>query len=81
MNLLFLNKMERKEHTTSLFYKVEIFDTKLSPSNWQVQGIKVAGLSSPVSRMDFCIFTLNLAVGSESGLVRCLSLLTTTFHS
>lgn len=57
-----------------------MFDTKLYPSNWQVQGIKVAGLSSPVSRLDFCIFTLNLAVGSESGLVRYLSLLNTIFH-
>ncbi|XP_062002443.1 uncharacterized protein LOC133720246 [Rosa rugosa] len=40
----------------------------------EVQGIKVAGLSSPVSRMDFCSFTLNLAVGSESGLVRIYNL-------
>nr|XP_011466469.1 PREDICTED: uncharacterized protein LOC101312178 isoform X2 [Fragaria vesca subsp. vesca] len=40
----------------------------------EVQGIKVAGLNSPVSRMDFCIFTLNLAVGSESGLVRIYNL-------
>lgn len=57
-----------------------MFDTKLSRFNWQMQGIKVAGLSSPVSRLDFCIFTLNLAVGSESGLVRYLSLLNTIFH-
>ena len=39
----------------------------------------MAGSSSPVSKMDFCIFTLNLAVGSESGLVRYLSPLTTIF--
>lgn len=44
------------------------------PYNWQVQGIKVAGSSAPVSQMDFCAFTLNLAVGSECGLVRYLSL-------
>ncbi|XP_050381302.1 uncharacterized protein LOC126798390 isoform X2 [Argentina anserina] len=40
----------------------------------EVQGIRVAGLSSPVSGIDLCISTLNLAVGSESGLVRIYNL-------
>ncbi|KAM1597810.1 hypothetical protein EV1_032583 [Malus domestica] len=40
----------------------------------EVQGIKVAGSSAPVSQMDFCAFTLNLAVGSECGLVRIYNL-------
>ncbi|KAM1198450.1 hypothetical protein ACFX2H_009798 [Malus domestica] len=36
----------------------------------EVQGIEVAGSSAPVTRLDFCAFTLNLAVGNECGLVR-----------
>ncbi|XP_056172562.1 uncharacterized protein LOC115672298 isoform X1 [Syzygium oleosum] len=35
----------------------------------QVQGIQVAGLTASVSSLDLCVFTLNLAVGNESGLV------------
>ncbi|XP_030537203.1 uncharacterized protein LOC115745765 isoform X2 [Rhodamnia argentea] len=35
----------------------------------QVQGIQVAGLTAAVSSLDLCVFTLNLAVGNESGLV------------
>ncbi|ONI03742.1 hypothetical protein PRUPE_6G279100 [Prunus persica] len=38
------------------------------------QGIKVAGSSAPVSRLDFCVFTLNLAVGNECGLVQIYNL-------
>ncbi|BBH06284.1 transducin family protein / WD-40 repeat family protein [Prunus dulcis] len=40
----------------------------------EVQGIKVAGSSAPVSRLDFCVFTLNLAVGNECGLVQIYNL-------
>ncbi|XP_048439524.1 uncharacterized protein LOC103930534 isoform X2 [Pyrus x bretschneideri] len=36
----------------------------------EVHGIEVAGSSAPVTRLDFCAFTLNLAVGNECGLVR-----------
>ncbi|KAB2630515.1 hypothetical protein D8674_008034 [Pyrus ussuriensis x Pyrus communis] len=36
----------------------------------EVHGIEVAGSSAPVTRLDFCTFTLNLAVGNECGLVR-----------
>ncbi|XP_060674282.1 uncharacterized protein LOC107430890 isoform X2 [Ziziphus jujuba] len=40
----------------------------------EVQGIKVAGSSSPISEMDFCFFTLRLALGNECGLVRIYNL-------
>ncbi|PQQ01050.1 uncharacterized protein Pyn_18909 [Prunus yedoensis var. nudiflora] len=40
----------------------------------EVQGIKVAGSRAPVSRLDFCVFTLNLAVGNECGLVQIYNL-------
>ncbi|XP_024026433.1 uncharacterized protein LOC21399448 isoform X3 [Morus notabilis] len=35
----------------------------------QVQGIKVAGSSAPVSELDFCYLTFSLALGNECGLV------------
>ncbi|XP_059428888.1 uncharacterized protein LOC132162629 isoform X1 [Corylus avellana] len=40
----------------------------------EVQGIKVAGSSAPVTKLDFCFFTLSLAVGNECGLVRLYDL-------
>ncbi|KAI9115963.1 hypothetical protein K1719_012893 [Acacia pycnantha] len=36
----------------------------------EVQGIKVAGSSAPVTKLDFCSVSLQLAVGNECGLVR-----------
>ncbi|PON51137.1 WD repeat containing protein [Parasponia andersonii] len=40
----------------------------------QVQAIKVAGSSAPVSELDFCCLTLSLALGNECGLVRVYNL-------
>lgn len=48
--------------------RIRIFQMKAL--NCQVQHIQVAGLTAPVSSLDLCVFTLNLAVGNESGLVR-----------
>ncbi|KAK9289677.1 hypothetical protein L1049_007835 [Liquidambar formosana] len=36
----------------------------------EVQGIKVAGSSASVTKLDFCFLSLRLAVGNECGLVR-----------
>ena len=44
-------------------------------NDYQVQGIKVAGSSAPVSELDFCYLTLSLALGNECGQVRCLTFL------
>ncbi|XP_028760928.1 uncharacterized protein LOC114719585 isoform X2 [Neltuma alba] len=50
----------------------------------EVPGIKVAGSSAPVTKLDFCSVSLRLAVGNECGLVRvyCLKGLSdgTKFH-
>lgn len=35
----------------------------------------MAGSSAPVSELDFCYLTFSLALGNESGLVRCLAFL------
>ncbi|KAL6336520.1 hypothetical protein AAG906_022461 [Vitis piasezkii] len=40
----------------------------------EVQGIKVAGSSASVSKLDFCHLTLSLAVGNACGLVRVYDL-------
>ncbi|KAL5550468.1 hypothetical protein UlMin_000644 [Ulmus minor] len=40
----------------------------------EVQAIKVAGSSAPISALDFCFLTLNLALGNECGLVRIYNL-------
>ncbi|KAE8650981.1 uncharacterized protein LOC101217343 [Cucumis sativus] len=42
--------------------------------NGELEGIKVAGLSAPVSKLDFCCATTSLAVGNECGLVRVYDL-------
>lgn len=42
--------------------------------DWQVQGTNVAGLSAPVTTLNFCWLTLSLAVGNECGVVRTFSL-------
>ncbi|KAL4351252.1 hypothetical protein GQ457_06G006010 [Hibiscus cannabinus] len=49
----------------------------------EVQGTDVAGSSAPVTTLDFCCQTLNLAVGNECGVVRIYNLgssNTTSFH-
>ncbi|OIW07459.1 hypothetical protein TanjilG_24321 [Lupinus angustifolius] len=40
----------------------------------ELQGIKVAGSSAPVTKLDFCPVSLLLAVGNECGLVRIYNL-------
>ncbi|XP_041023794.1 uncharacterized protein LOC121264600 [Juglans microcarpa x Juglans regia] len=40
----------------------------------EVKGVKVAGLSDPVTKLDFCSSNLSLAVGNESGQVRLYDL-------
>lgn len=35
-----------------------------------MEGIRVAGSSTPITELDFCFFTLSLALGNECGLVR-----------
>ncbi|XP_065853138.1 uncharacterized protein [Euphorbia lathyris] len=40
----------------------------------KVEGVEVAGFGGPVSAIDFCSLTLNLAVGNECGLVRIYNL-------
>ncbi|KAL4032057.1 hypothetical protein IC575_010357 [Cucumis melo] len=42
--------------------------------NGELEGIKVAGLSAPVLKLDFCCATTSLAVGNECGLVRVYDL-------
>ncbi|KAE8711656.1 Transducin family protein / WD-40 repeat family protein, putative isoform 2 [Hibiscus syriacus] len=49
----------------------------------EVQGTDVAGSDAPVTTLDFCWQTLNLAVGNECGVVRVYNLgnsNTTSFH-
>lgn len=38
--------------------------------DWQVDGLQVASFNAPISNVDFCSLTSNLAVGNEHGLVR-----------
>uniref|UniRef100_A0A2N9H7E9 V-SNARE coiled-coil homology domain-containing protein n=1 Tax=Fagus sylvatica TaxID=28930 RepID=A0A2N9H7E9_FAGSY len=40
----------------------------------EVQAVKVAGSSAPITKLDFCAITLSLAVGNECGLVRLFDL-------
>ncbi|KAJ4837684.1 hypothetical protein Tsubulata_013493 [Turnera subulata] len=40
----------------------------------EVQGVNVAGFTSPVSVLDVCFHTLNMAIGNEHGLVRIYNL-------
>ncbi|KAF7825527.1 Syntaxin-binding protein 5 [Senna tora] len=40
----------------------------------EVEGIKVAGSSAPVTKLDFCSVSSHLAVGNECGLVRVYNL-------
>ncbi|EEF30276.1 nucleotide binding protein, putative [Ricinus communis] len=40
----------------------------------KVEGVEVAGFSSPVSSLDFCPLTLTLAVGNKHGVVRIYNL-------
>ncbi|XP_038903847.1 LOW QUALITY PROTEIN: uncharacterized protein LOC120090335 [Benincasa hispida] len=40
----------------------------------ELEGLKVAGLSAPVLKLDFCSATTSLAVGNECGLVRVYDL-------
>lgn len=49
---------------------LQIYIFQIKALNCQVQGIQVAGLTASVSSLELCVFTLNLAVGNESGLVR-----------
>ncbi|XP_057979666.1 uncharacterized protein LOC131165686 isoform X2 [Malania oleifera] len=41
----------------------------------EVKGIKIAGASESISALEFCSFTLNLAIGNESGQVRLCKLI------
>ena len=54
----------------NMFFRSATSVTQLISYDWQVQGIKVAGSSASVSKLDFCYLTLSLAVGNASGLVR-----------
>ncbi|XP_037491449.1 uncharacterized protein LOC105646578 isoform X2 [Jatropha curcas] len=40
----------------------------------KVEGVEVVGFNAPVSSLDFCSLTLNLAVGNEHGLVQIYNL-------
>ncbi|GMN40348.1 hypothetical protein TIFTF001_009573 [Ficus carica] len=57
---------------------VRIWDATFPVLNFllegQVQGIKVAGSSAPVSELDFCYLTLSLALGNECGQVHIYDL-------
>ncbi|XP_007026669.2 PREDICTED: uncharacterized protein LOC18597526 isoform X1 [Theobroma cacao] len=48
--------------------------TLISVLEGEVQGTNVAGLSAPVTTLNFCWLTLSLAVGNECGVVRIYNL-------
>lgn len=66
--------MARLEFSMSFMVRLIKDNFILTLKSLQLEGIKVAGLSAPVSKLDFCCATTSLAVGNECGLVRNLLL-------